>query len=580
MAPFGATAQDITFVAPSASKEERSTIRAASLALSLAEDPDAVSNAQDYIAAARADYARVVAVLYDKGYYSSVVSIQIDGQEAASLSPFDGRNQISEITYRIETGPMFTLGRANIGPLAPDTQLPPDFTTSGPAGVGTIRDAARAGATGWRNAGYPKARVGSQQINARQPDAQLDVNITLSPGPQLTFGRLGVEGNQDVRTGRIRRIAGLPAGEVYAPDEITAAATRLRRTGAFRSVALTEADGIGAGDTQDVTVQIVEQTPRRFGFGAEISSLEGLTLSSFWMHRNLLGGAERLRVEAEIAGIGGDTGGTDYSFATTFRRPAHFGTDTDLTALAQIEQLDEPSFFAKQVTLELGASRIVTDNLTAQISLGYRAALTRDGFGERKYQILTLPFDIEWDRRDDTLNATQGFYLSGELMPFLNLDGSADGARLMLDARYYRPVGERLVFALRGQAGSLIGPSISQAPSDFLFYSGGSGTVRGHGYQSLGVTTSGVETGGRSYLGASAEARFAVTDTIGIVGFYDYAMIGEDSTPGADGDSHAGAGLGLRYNTRFGPIRLDVASPVGGGNGGSLQVYVGIGQAF
>ncbi len=72
-----------------------------------------------------------------------------------------------------------------------------------------------------------------------------------------------------------------------------------------------------------------------------------------------------------------------------------------------------------------------------------------------------------------------------------------------------------------------------------------------------------------------------VTDTIGVVGFYDVGYIGAEAMPLQNGDWHAGAGIGLRYDTGIGPIRLDLATPVGGDTGGSaLQGYIGIGQSF
>jgi translocation and assembly module TamA len=115
-------------------------------------------------------------------------------------------------------------------------------------------------------------------------------------------------------------------------------------------------------------------------------------------------------------------------------------------------------------------------------------------------------------------------------------------------------------------------------PNDYRFYSGGGGTVRGQSYQSLGITVNGNDTGGRSFLGLSGELRATVRKNIGVVAFADYGFIGEGSF-GGTGDSHAGAGLGLRYLTPIGPIRLDVAAPIGG-TGSGAQVYVGIGQAF
>ena len=132
------------------------------------------------------------------------------------------------------------------------------------------------------------------------------------------------------------------------------------------------------------------------------------------------------------------------------------------------------------------------------------------------------------------------------------------------------------------QFGAILGSDIAATPRDYLFYSGGGGTVRGHPYQSLGVSVLNggtVRSGGTSFLGLSGEARVGITQKIGLVGFYDAGFIGAGDLF-TDGEWHAGAGLGLRYDTGIGPIRFDVAMPVSGDTGDGVQIYVGIGQSF
>ena len=129
--------------------------------------------------------------------------------------------------------------------------------------------------------------------------------------------------------------------------------------------------------------------------------------------------------------------------------------------------------------------------------------------------------------------------------------------------------------------GALFGPSLQESPAFYRFYSGGGGTVRGQDFQSLGVDLGGTFTGGRSLLVLSGEMRADVTDEIQIVGFADWGYVGAESLADFTGDSHAGAGIGLRYKTGIGPIRLDVATPISGdADKSSIHVYIGIGQAF
>ena len=171
------------------------------------------------------------------------------------------------------------------------------------------------------------------------------------------------------------------------------------------------------------------------------------------------------------------------------------------------------------------------------------------------------------------------------------MTGAENGLRLYADGRAYRSFGEtdRVTFAARAQLGSVLGAGPVEAPADYLFYSGGGGTVRGQPYQSLAINTladfgdgpTEVRTGGTSFAGAQLEARVGITDAIGAVGFYDFGLIGDDAFPSANDEYQAGAGLGLRYNTPIGPIRLDLATPVTGVSAGErLEVYIGIGQSF
>ena len=388
-----------------------------------------------------------------------------------------------------------------------------------------------------------------------------------------------------MRAGRISQIAGLPKGQVFSPDEVERAAARLRRSGVFSIVSLSEAKNISAGDTLDIEGQFKEAKQRRFGFGAELSTQDGLALSGFWLHRNLLGGGERLRIGAEIKGLGGETAGNDYELNLAFARPATFGKDIDFYTEAEISSLNEPNYTSDRASIEAGIRRYVTPQREFTFGLGYAAANTKDSFGTRSYRILTLPLYSELDYRDDKLNATKGYYAKASLTPFLNVRGTGHGARAELDARAYHSFGadERVTFALRGQLGILSGPSLRNAPADFLFYSGGGGTVRGHDYQSLGVDLGGGNTiGGKSFVGLSTEIRVKTGKKLSVVGFADAGLIGQESVPSAATSVwHSGAGFGIRYDTGIGPVRLDVASPLGQPlSAGDLKIYIGIGQSF
>lgn len=538
---------------------------------------------RDIIAAALADYERLLGVLYANGRFGATISIKVDGREAADLSPVDEPAQVRRVLVRIETGPRFRFGIAEIGPLAPGTVQPDEFARGQPASTTAIQNALDRAIADWRDAGHAKADLASQAISANHASRRLDARLVISPGRQLRFGNLVRQSASAVRDERIARIAGLPSGDVFSPQALDAASERLRRTGAFASVRLVEDERIRDGDLLDIGVDVTDMAPRRFGFGAELSSLEGVAVSGFWMHRNFFGGAERLRFDGEISDIGGSGSRTDLTLAGRLDIPAAIGTDIDAFFTADAAILREPAYDLYEFGGSGGIHRWISDEMQVELAIDLRSARTIDDLGKRRFLLGSLPTTFTWDRRDDLLDPARGTFLLAELKPTYEAIEQASWIRAKLDGRTYVSMGEadRAVLALRGQAGTIFGAGASNVPPDDLFFSGGSGTVRGYPYQSLGVRLSGGDvTGGRSFLGASAELRLTLSNSLGMTGFVDYGRIGADGLFGGSGRSQTGAGAGLRYFTTLGPIRLDVAVPVSGPGKEGPQFYLGIGQAF
>lgn len=582
----GARALDsVTLSTPGADETLRTSLENASLLL--AAQSEKKTDVQSVYAAARADYARLVGALYSEGYYSGVVTIRIDGKEAAEIDPLDAPSRISKVNVEVRPGPRFTFSAARMKPYARGTRLPSDYRDTLPAKSTAIVDAASAGIEGWRNIGHAKAEVADQSIIADHRTNTLSATILLAPGPRVRFGELHVTGYERMRLQRIMKIAGYPQGEVFDPKDLETVGKRLRRTGVFSSVALKEADTLGPRNTLDVDLTLAEEKLRRFGFGAELSGSEGLSLSGYWLHRNLFGGGERLKFDAALNRIGGSDTEMGYDVGVRIDRPATPVTDAGAFVELRAQRLDLADWQVDKQEVTFGLTRIFSDALSAEAALSYANSTATDAIGSLHYKALSLPVSLTWDRRDDPVSATKGFYLQAGVTPFLGFGRTDTGAQMTTEARYYRAFGAEkgVVLAGRVQAGTVAGAGILETPPDYLFLSGGGGTVRGQPYQSLFVTVprpggGTINTGGLSFVGLSGEIRARITDTIGVVAFYDYGHITTGDLFGGAASSHAGAGLGLRYNTGFGPIRLDLATPVSGSTGDGMQVYIGIGQAF
>jgi len=131
-------------------------------------------------------------------------------------------------------------------------------------------------------------------------------------------------------------------------------------------------------------------------------------------------------------------------------------------------------------------------------------------------------------------------------------------------------------------SGFMVGSDRDDIPADILFYAGGSGSVRGYSFQSVGPLRRDEPIGGRSLVALSLECRIKITDTIGLATFLDGGSAFNASFPDFEESLRWGAGIGIRYFTSVGPLRLDVAMPLNRRSeiDDPFQIYVSIGQAF
>lgn len=538
---------------------------------------------------ARDDRDRLLATLYENARYGGVVTITVNGTNIDELppNPTFSRAQPVPVTVRIAPGPVFTLGHIKLkGDAAALDPAKYDLVRGGNAGSLVILRAGDKIVEDLKSQGRPLARQAGREVVADHRTNTVDVTIAAEGGPIAPIGQVSVAGERAVDPNFIRRYSRLNEGRPYSPEALKKASERLRQLGVFSSVTIREATQLAPNGTIPMTIEVAEGKMRYFGFGAQYSTIDGFGIQGYWGHRNLLGQAESLRIEGGIARLGeaSDLGDLDYSAGILFSKPGAFFPSATLNARLQARTENPDAYNARLVTAAVGLSYELTDQDT--ISGGAEVSWENDddAFGNNQYLTFALPFDYIRDARDNKLNPTSGYRGSLSVKPsyeafdgtvFSSFEGSISG---------YQPLGaeDRVVLAGRIGAGILLGADeIQNIPATRRFYLGGGGTVRGYGYQEISPYNSENEAlGGQSYVLGNFEARIMITETIGIVPFLDVGSVSDTTFPDFS-DVRAGAGIGVRYATPFGPLRLDFAMPLNRYEGGTeYGIYAGIGQSF
>lgn len=557
-----------------------------------ADEDKPASGSAGLIAKARNDYQRLLGALYAEGLYGASISIRIDGREAGELQPDATLADPARVVIAIDPGPRFHFARAEIVNRAPvatdedDKVAAPEeegYAVGELARSGTIRAAGRLAVEAWRQQGHAKAELAGRDIVAVHDNASVEATLTVEPGPKAYYGPVSVEGTERMDPDFVAYMADLPEGGEYDPDDIEKAEKRLQRLEVFASARAVEAERIGPGGKLPLSFVVQERLPRRFGIGGTLSTIDGAGVEAFWQHRNLFGRAERLRLDARVGGIRDSLSPDEltYRVGLTFVKPGVFTPDTDFTASLTGLRETTDIYTRTSVSAQAGFTHIFNDHLSGRLLFGVSHDKFEDAIGTREFLTAGLQGAITHDTRDVAIDAKRGHFVEAVVEPFHEFRFGNTGVRSTLEGRAYHSFGERMVAAGRIKAGSLFGVPIEEAPPDKLFFAGGGGSVRGYGYNSIGVETPAGIIGGRSLIEASAELRVMVTSSIGVVGFVDAGKVGDGSAPSFSGPFQIGAGAGLRYHTGLGPLRLDLAVPVNPRPGDpSLAAYLGLGQSF
>ena len=577
----------VTLNAPGGDEKLKQSLENSSLLTSEPEKP--ASGDLGLLIRARDDRERLIASLYENARYGGIVKVTVAGQDIDSIPPNPSFNRSGPVPVVIDVtpGPVFTLGNIRLeGDVVGRDLAEYGLVAGGDAGSLAIIRGGNKLIDDLKSEGRPLAKLTKREAVANHANNTVDLTLSAEGGPIAPLGEVAVKGQRTVDEDFIRRYSRLNGGEPYSPEKLRKASDRLRKLGVFSSITIKEANALSRNGSIPLTIEVSEGKHRYLGVGAQYSTTEGIGLQGYWGHRNLFGKAESLRIEGAISRLGeaSNVQDMDYSAGIIFTKPGVFNPATTFTTSLKAKTEHPDTYDARSITGYAGFSYEFNDYDTASAGLEVEWTDTDDAFGNNQYLTTSIPLEFVRDMRNDKLNPTEGFRASVSAKPsyealngtfFSTFEGSTTG---------YKGLGsdDQVVLAGKVAAGVLVGASaLEDVPATRRFYAGGGGSVRGYSYQEISpYNAAGDATGGRSYVVTSLEARFKVTETIGLVPFVDAGVVSSDIASDFS-DIRAGAGIGLRYATPFGPLRLDVAMPLKKYEGGSnFGIYAGIGQSF
>lgn len=559
--------------------ESEAAIRARFKLLSALEEGKGSGNTAQIDRRARQDEALLIQLMRAAGYYDADINTRIEDENGGRLL----------VTLLVEPGALYTLSAIDL----PGLEQAGDKTehmreafalkTGQPADSDKIAAGQAALKAELGREGFVFAKVGDPRMTVDHDEHGVALAMPVEPGFAQRIGRITIEGKRLFSAKHLSRIARFHSGDIYDAAKMEDFRRALIQTSLVSSVTIKP---IATPDPHvvDVSVKLEPAPPRTISGAVGYGTGEGYRLEASWQHRNLI------RPEGAVT-FRGVLGTQEQSFGAILRRNNYKARDRVLTGQLLFSHLDENAFEARSITLGAGVERQTNIIWQKKWTWSYGGELVASKEDDtvkatgaprrRKFLTGALPTSLSYDGSDDLLNPSRGYRLAARVSPELSLQSGAFGyVKAQIDGSSYLPVGGRIVFAGRVRLGSIIGASAERVAPTRRFYAGGGGSVRGYGYQKIGpIDVNGDPAGGRSLAEFSIEARIRFGD-FGVVPFLDGGNLYSARLP-TFRNMRYGTGLGVRYYTSFGPIRVDVGTPVNRRSGDSrVAVYVSLGQAF
>lgn len=428
--------------------------------------------------------------------------------------------------------------------------------------------------------GFPFAVISKTDVIADQTAKDISVTLTVESGPQICFGPLKISGNRHVRDCFFDTKVRWREGALYNIKKVESTRNALEASRLFSSVTITPEKPINAQDAcVPMVIQVVESKHQSIGLGASFTTQRGSGVTTDWETRNFRGIGERLRFNANLWQ-------ETQEITLLFVKPDFYQRGREFHGLLEYQYETTKGYTESFLSVSGTIERRVNCHLWLSYGLMFKQLNNTRSDNNGSYNLAKFPTQLRWTNVDSLLDPTQGYSIYFRFIPTVQIlrPQFAYGIVTLTGTSYYAlNTSGSVVFAAKGMFGTIQGSPRRIIPPSERFYAGSETALRGYAYRTVSpLKDRDKPTGGRSLMIYSGELRVHATKNFGFVGFYDFGNVYSPPLPELKRPLLHAVGLGLRYYTPVGPLRLDVAFPLNRRKhvDGFYQLYLSVGQAF
>lgn len=550
-------------------------MRLASHLTSLKKRPPASINALRY--RAESDIPTLIKILHAHGYYEGKVNIQIH-EIHGSIT----------VVVRIDPGPRYHLEAFDIHLYceSPDRTNDCCHVSLGDAGVqlnkpantNVILDAELKVLQRLSECGYPLAKIENRDVIVDGKTKSVRVKLDVKTGQRAEFGPTTIVGTRRVKPRFLEQKLQWKEGEEYDSRSVEQTQNSLIDTGLFNSVLITHEETLSSQGEIPLKIEVNETKHKNVSVGVSYQTVFGPGVTFGWANRNVGGMGRTLSFQGDITRIS-QTG------VATYLHPDFMRIGQDMIAQGQAAHEDIYAYSMRSYSLMDRFEREINHRLRGSLGFKGDRLYVTDSVQNGNFWLFEVPFYIRWSSSNSLLNPTRGGTLEYTITPALNV---ADTNEFYLTQQFtgslYNALdkNEKIVLAQKLTLGCILSNGLSATPLCNRFLGGTEDDLRGYRYKSVSPLIHRKPIGGRSAIYYTFETRFRVTNTIGLVPFFDIGSVYTTEYPTLHGKWFKSAGLGFRFFTFMGPFRVDLAFPLDRRKGidSVFKVLVSIGQMF